>query len=159
MKITIRLAASALLITASPALAQGSPPASGSRGQGAMMMMMMSRIDLNSDGFISAVEHRQWSEKVFTTMDGNKDGKLSRDEFLTTHMGPGPRGGGNEARMQAMRQQADARKTEEFSAMSKNDKGLVSRAQFLTHSERKFVSGDTNKDGKLSATEFRHGGR
>lgn len=147
MKITILLGA--LLLTPNASSAQ--PRMGWGPGHGAMM----SQIDLNGDGIVTAAEHRRWAEKVFATMDANKDGKLSREEYLAAHMGPGPHGGGNQAHMQAMRQQADARKAERFTSIDTDRNGVATRAEFLAHAERSFAEKDVNKDGKLSASEFR----
>jgi Ca2+-binding EF-hand superfamily protein len=151
MRIPIIFGGGVLLLTATAAFTQVGPAIGTGRGQGPMM----SRMDVNGDGFVSAAEHRQWAGKVFATMDVNKDGKLSREEYLAVHMGPGPRRGGNPAQMQAMREQADARKVEQFSAMDTDRNGFVARAEFLARSERDFTAKDTDKDGKLSANEFR----
>ena len=150
MKIIILLAGGALLVTANASIGQ---PGSGAGAGG--HRAMISKMDLNGDGFISEAEHRKWAENVFATMDANKDGKLSREEYLAVHMGAGPRGGGNQAHMQAMRQQADARKAANFTSMDKDKDGFVTRAEILAHAERSFAAKDTNKDGKLSPSEFR----
>lgn len=151
MKITILLAGGALLLSANASLAQPRPGMGPGSGHGAMM----SKIDVNGDDIVSAAEHRQWAEKVFATMDANKDGKLSREEYLAVHMGPGPRGGGNQAHMQAMRQQADAHKAVQFTSMDTDKNGVATRGEFLSHADRAFAAKDANKDGKLSASEFR----
>lgn len=151
MKITILLAGGALLLSANASLAQPRPGMGPGSGHGAMM----SKIDANGDDIVSAAEHRQRAEKVFATMDANKDGKLSREEYLAVHMGPGPRGGGNQAHMQAMRQQADAHKAVQFTSMDTDKNGVATRGEFLSHADRAFAAKDANKDGKLSASEFR----
>jgi Ca2+-binding EF-hand superfamily protein len=151
MKITILLAGGALLLTANVSSAQPGPGMGGGRGHGAMI----SKIDLNGDGMVSAAEHRQWADKVFATMNANGDGKVSREEYLAVHMGRGPGPGANQAQVEAMRQQADARKVERFSAMDTDRDGFATRSEFLAHAERNFAAQDTNKDGKLSASEFR----
>lgn len=76
MKITIWLAGGVVLLTANMSSAQPSPGTGGRQGHSAMM----SNIDLNGDGVVSAAEHRQWAEKVFATMDANDDETLSREE-------------------------------------------------------------------------------
>jgi Ca2+-binding EF-hand superfamily protein len=151
MKITIWLAGGVILLTANMSSAQPGPGMGGRQGHSAMM----SNIDLNGDGVVSAAEQRQWAEKVFATMDANDDETLSREEYLAVHMGRGPGAGGNEARMQAMRQQADARKAERFSAMDVDKNGFATRSEFLADADRNFAAKDTNNDGKLSASEFR----
>lgn len=150
MKTAILLTAGVLVFASSNAVAQPGPAVGG-------LAPMMSKMDVNGDGFVSDVEHREWAAKTFATMDTNKDGKLSREEYLSVHMGPGPRGAGNDAQMQARRQQADARKAKQFSAMDTDKDGFATRTEFLANADRNFAAKDVNKDGKLSASEIRTG--
>jgi hypothetical protein len=146
------LAAAGLLGVAALAAAQGGP----GMGWGREPDGMFSALDFDKDGFISVTEHRKWAGEVFAKMDANKDMLLSREESLAVHMGPGPGPGQNQERMAAMRQKADARKAEEFSKMDSDKNGLVTHEQFLDHADSNFAAQDANKDGKVSANEFRN---
>lgn len=145
------LAAVGLLGVASLA-AQSGPGMGWGRGPGGMF----SALDSDKDGFISVTEHRKWAGEVFAKMDANKDMQLSRNEYLAVHLGRGPGPGQNQERMAAMRQQADARKAEEFSKMDSDRNGLVTHEQFLDHADGNFAAQDANNDSKLSANEYRN---
>jgi hypothetical protein len=128
------------------------------RGQGGPMMggpgMMMGGprfgvIDSNGDGVIGADEAAAQREAVFAAMDGDDDGELTGEEFLSVSMGPGF--GWNESRKEAMQ----SRKKERFTEMDADKNGKVSQAEFMAEQQKRFVAADTDKDGKVTPWEFR----
>lgn len=142
-----------LIVCSAAASAQG-PGMGWGRGPG----MMLSMQDTDGDGFISEDEHAAWVASVFKTMDTNKDGRLTRSEYMAVHMGPGPHAGSSKSQMSQMSQMrasADARKAERFARMDTDKDGDVSREQFLTNGQADFAAMDTNGDGKVSMAEFR----
>jgi Ca2+-binding EF-hand superfamily protein len=120
-------------------------------GQGTMMRMH----DRDGDGFISGAEHGSFATDAFMRMDSDADGRLTREEFMAVHMGPGPRSGGEQSRMLDMRDRVDARKSQRFAEMDSDGDGAVSRDQFLENAASNFAAQDINKDGKVSMPEFR----
>lgn len=79
----------ASLVLAAPALAQPVPsqPAakSGARSN------YLERIDTNKDGFVDRAEFRAGLQGLFDRKDANKDGKLSQDELKTRRGDPAKR--------------------------------------------------------------------
>ena len=57
------------------------------KGDGKMMMHddMMTKMDTNHDGMISAAEHADHAKQMFDNADTNHDGMLSKDEVEAAH--------------------------------------------------------------------------
>ena len=92
----------------------------------------------------SPVLAQEAAKTLFSQMDTNKDGKVSRDEFMTAHM-------------------EGARKLREprFNQLDANRDGIITKDEFMAvHleearkiNERKFKRIDANKDGVLTEEE------
>jgi hypothetical protein len=157
------LAAVALIgLLASSALAQpaGSEMGGQRMGPGPHMMRgqelgpgmgagrgMRARVDQNRDGFVAAEEAETWYKTAFAAFDSNKDGALSQDEYLGTHMGRGPGTGPRAA-------QRREDKAKNFAEMDADKDGKVTNAEFLAWHQDRYRSADTNRDGKVNVTEF-----
>ena len=112
--------------------------------------------DTDSDGFISNGEHGAWGAKVFHAMDGNRDGKLTREEYLAVRMGAGFAPGRSQSQMATMRQRAQMRKADLFKAMDDDNDGAITGVEFMRELDRNFMVQDKNpKDGRISTDEFR----
>jgi len=101
MKSCIVVAASlmAVMITATPLLAQQGPGGSGGRGPGGKGPF--TRIDTDGDGQISEHEWIVHQSERFTEIDTDGDGYVSEDEMETHHrtmMQQGRPGGGQNRR-------------------------------------------------------------
>lgn len=131
-------------------------PGAGRRG-GMVGEGMLQRIDTNGDGMISKAENRAAAEARFARMDANGDGAIGADERGkgrwkrgegrrgrdATEGGPGPMAGGKRHGMKA-----DA-----------NGDGIITRAEFDASNAARFAAMDTNKDGKIDASELPKRGR
>ncbi|MDO8353820.1 MAG: hypothetical protein Q7T14_10175 [Aestuariivirga sp.] len=158
---TIALLTLGLTVSAVPAYADdndwgwqmwgwGNGPGSGGMmGQG--MMGRMAAIDSNNDGIIGDDEAAAQVESVFAAMDGDGDGELTEEEYMSVRMGPGFGQGRNEERQKAMQERKKAR----FAEMDTDKSGNVSQAEFIAGGKARFQAADTDKDGKVTPWEFR----
>lgn len=106
-------------------------------------------IDANEDGVVSAEEAASAADDVFSAMDADDDGMLTKDEYMAVRMGPG--NGWNPARREA-RQKA---KSERFGTMDKDKDGKVSKAEFMEGAKAHHEAADANGDGKVTPWEMR----
>ena len=88
-------------------------------------------------------------ESVFAAMDGDDDGELTEDEYMSVRMGMGRRL--NEDRQKAMQERKKAR----FGEMDADKSGKVSKAEFIAGGKARFQAADADKDGKVTPWEFR----
>lgn len=158
MKRTVTLTAlfAACVALASPALADddnfGWRGWGWRDGPGPGMMMMMGRmgaIDTNDDGIISDDEAAAQVEAVFAAMDGDDDGELTVEEYMSVRMGP--RWGYNPERQKLMQERKKAR----FAEMDTDKNAKVSKAEFILAGKARFEAADSDKDGKITPWEFR----
>ncbi|MCG5481137.1 MAG: EF-hand domain-containing protein [Ensifer alkalisoli] len=131
------------------ALADDYGPRWGWRHGPGMMMERIGAIDTNDDGVISDDEAADQVESVFAVMDGDDDGELTEEEYISVRMGPGR--GFNEARQKAMQDRKKAR----FTEMDTDKSGKISKAEFLSAGKARFDAADTDKDGRVTPWEFR----
>jgi hypothetical protein len=113
-------------------------------GRGRHMM-----IDANDDGVISAEEAASAADEVFTAMDADDDGSLTKEEYMAVRMGP--QRGFNPERQAAMQERKDAR----FSEMDADSDGKVSKGEFLDAAQAHHARADTDGDGNVTPWEFR----
>ncbi len=116
---------------------------------GRHMMERFSIIDQNDDGRISDDEAAAQREFVFASMDGDDDGELTEEEFMSVFMGRGD--SRNSERVEQRQQEKQAR----FAPMDKDNSGKVSIAEWMAEGQERFASADTDKDGIVTPWEFR----
>lgn len=120
-------------------------------GSGRGMMERFQMLDANSDGHVSAGEAGEWHEAVFLAMDANEDRKLTREEYMSVQMGRGADPDQRGPRYAERQLEKDAR----FTEMDADQDGYVTHDQFLVNGQHRFAVADTDKDGAVSAAEFR----
>lgn len=120
----------------------------GSGGDGdrkdGMMKERMMEMDSNKDGAISRDEFMAGHGVKFSEADANGDGKVSKDEF-TAHWD----------RMAAERRKA--MQDRRFSRMDADGNGVISEAEFAAHGGKMFEMMDADKDGNLTKDDRRKG--
>lgn len=113
--------------------------------------------DLNKDGSVSKDEFKAGREKQFASIDADKNGALSHDEYvgefnarLTKRLAASTETAEKkeEERVRQTRQ-ADVR----FGVLDTDKSGGITLAEFEYSGWRMFVTHDTNKDGAVSATD------
>ncbi len=82
------------------------------------------KLDTNKDGKISKEEFLTYSQTEFNTKDANKDGKITKDECG------------------------------KFDKLNKDGNDFVSKNEFLKGHENMFMKMDVDKNGKISKEEF-----
>ncbi len=126
----IRIAAATLvagLVVLPGAFAQAAPNPANTGGQ-SRAQAAFDRLDTNKDGFIDLAEMKASRAALFERLDTNKDGQLTGDEMRAGRPARGQRA-------------ANAQRT-------------IGRDEFIARAEQSLTRRDTDKDGKLSFTEF-----
>lgn len=138
---------------------------SGEGRDGPMMGMghhggpSLAMMDSNKDGQVSKDEFLAPQIKRFTDVDTNKDGKISQDEWLAAKPA-----NDRMAKMMADHQAntSDAEKTlmaaykaGEFRSLDANKDGSISKEEFLALSQLRFAAMDSNQDGNLDVQSDR----
>lgn len=116
----------------------------GQPGRGRSMMM-----DANDDGMVSAEEAASAADEVFTAMDADDDGALTKDEYMAVRMGP--QLGYNTERQAAMQKAKEDR----FATMDADANGSVSKEEFLNAAQAHHAGADSDGDGKVTPWEHR----
>lgn len=95
--------------------------------------MLFNSMDTNKDGAVSKQEYLDSYAKKFDAMDKNKDGKITADEMPTKNKG---------------------KPNILFNEMDVNKDGTVTKQEYLDYYSKKFDAADKNKDGKLTTDEL-----
>ena len=177
------LAGSALLLSLSPAFAQGgrgggsgggggggggapqrSAPAMSQPDRDRMKDQDRDRLylgakdrirlhDQDGDNKLNQNEFNEWRGAMFGAIAPDGNG-FTLQQYLAVRLGPGPKASSNPARQQQMQERADLRKTERFRVMDGNGDGVVTRAEWMDFGDRFYGEADRNNDGKVSAKEL-----
>lgn len=94
---------------------------------------LFNSMDTNKDGAVSKQEYLDSHAKKFDAMDKNKDGKITADELPTKNKG---------------------KPNTLFNEMDVNKDGVVTKQEYLDYYAKKFDAADKNKDGKLTTDEL-----
>lgn len=132
-----------------PMWGQGWAP---SWGRGYMMVPGRGRfsiVDVDQNGIVSDEEAASSADEVFSAMDLDDNGELSKDEYMTIRMGP--QDGWNTERQAAR----EAAKEAQFDALDLDKNGTVSRADFIANAKAHFDAADKDGDGKVTPWEWR----
>ena len=100
---------------------------------------LLERADANGDGTITAAEFTDARAKMFTRLDRDNDGYLTKDDTPRLAL----RRSGNGERMQGMMLMLD-----------KDGDGKISRDEFVNSPSLLFQRADTNRDGVIDQTEL-----
>jgi EF hand len=129
-----------LPLAADPAAQAADEPA------GRLFDRLLSRIDKDGDGALSAAEGQAVAERMFEHRDGNGDTSLTRDEFMAT------RGGGRLSAEQKAK--LEAFRAQRFEEMDKSGDGQVSAEEYFNAAQGRFESADANHDGRVTKDEM-----
>jgi Ca2+-binding EF-hand superfamily protein len=114
---------------------------------------MFKKMDANNDGVLTAADREarmaERRAKAFAAMDADKNGQISRDEFMAHRQGGND--GAKKGYGMGMRGHHGGRM---LAGMADADKdGRITQAEFVTAALARFDKADTNKDGTLSVEE------
>ena len=120
--------------------------ATGGYARGLRTMAEMHKIDTDGDGTVSKAEWLAYQEKVWTTLDKDKNGTIDEKEFLAPSH-----------EMASFATGGYARGLQTKSMMHKIDAdsdGSVSHDEFIAYQTKVFEMMDKNHSGSLGPQEF-----
>jgi hypothetical protein len=129
----IAVVAGLLLAARPPALAQSGPQP----GQDGMLKNGPPAWDANRDGVYTCEEWKSFADRLFTSADRNRDGKLDPSEFATVQ--------------KADTTLADA----DFGYFDENQDGKITRKEFVDKPSAFILRFDRNGDCRVTADELR----
>ena len=104
-------------------------------------------MDTNKDGKVSAEEHAAAAKKMFGTMDANRDGKVTAAEMDAAHQ----RVTGKKAK------KTDMSSADKIKVIDTDGDGILSAEEHAAGSRAMFEKLDTDKDGFLTKDELAAG--
>lgn len=146
MRALAPLAACLILANTSLALAAaedqppavGRPQAQGGGQGGGMSQRMMTDMDANKDGAVTREEFLAAHSRAdvrFAQLDTNKDGAITRDEWLAEPAGTG--------------------RAERFKQLDTNGDGRISHEELDARRNARFDAMDSDHNGRLTSSEMR----
>ncbi len=116
-------------------------------------------IDANADGLIGADEASALAERGFMHMDQNRDDVIDKAEFVSPHgPGRGPDSGGWRGWFGGSSEEAAAVqkvREDKFATLDTDKDGKLTKTEFFADVQQKLAAADTDKDGKVTPWEFR----
>lgn len=100
--------------------------------------------DANSDGVISKVEFFEHLEKRFAKTDADGDGEITRQEIDSLKA---------EIKEKLDGRDFSGRGERVFARADANSDGIISKAEFLEHSEKGFAKMDADGNGEITREE------
>ncbi|WP_172804537.1 EF-hand domain-containing protein [Afipia sp. GAS231] len=122
-----------ILSAKDPALAQSAPP----QEQDGLLKNGPPTWDANRDGVYTCEEWKSFADRLFTSADRNRDGKLDPAEFATV-------------------QKADATLADaDFGYFDENQDGKITRKEFVDKPNAFILRFDRNSDCRVTGDEIR----
>lgn len=126
-------------------LALSAPPATA---QDKAAEAFFARMDLDGDGTLDSGEVEALRLKVFNRMDDDRDGVLTRAEFVDRWIETiAPDGDPRRARLAELR-------SERFDELDSEADGALTREEYVADGRARFKAADRDGDGRLSVDEF-----
>ncbi|MGE4221407.1 MAG: EF-hand domain-containing protein [Alphaproteobacteria bacterium] len=105
-----------------------------------------SEVDPDGDGFISQAEAQIGFDQRFQLLDRDRDGRISRTEFMA------PRSANEHAGDPAV-----AMRAQQFGALDTDRDGFIGRTEAQRSFEQRFSAMDRDHDGRIPLREFEGG--
>jgi len=105
-----------------------------------------SEVDPDGDGFISRAEAQVGFDQRFQALDRDRDGRISRAEFMA------PRSANEHAGDPSV-----AARAQQFGSLDTNRDGFIDRAEAQRSFDDRFAAMDRDHDGRIPLREFEGG--
>jgi Ca2+-binding EF-hand superfamily protein len=113
-----------------------------------MTEKMMHMMDMSHKGMVTKADYDAYMGKVFDMMDKDHKGMLDKNAFVTADAAAGSNSLWTPDFLKTLRTEAM------MHMMDKSGKGMVTRAEFMTHMDKIFDMLDKNHNGMLEENEF-----
>ena len=114
-----------------------------------MASTMFAKMDANNDGLLNDADRDARMGQMFDSLDTDKNGSISREEFLAAHSGPHGMHDKGMDDHDGMKMGGDHK-----GGMEGGHHGMGGMGRMGGHHEMMMNMADKNKDGAISATEF-----
>lgn len=112
----------------------------------------MAMFDTDRNQALSLAEVRQGAQTMFAKVDGNKDGRVTAEEFHAHHRAAGDRRGGHKGKDGPPKAKHGGPNGPLH--MDKDGDGAVSVAEMQSEMESHFARADADRDGSVTRSEM-----